>query len=266
MKKACLLTIFCLLISSLALAQKKPGRSNADVVRAAVTTCGDDPVISSDGTPVGEDFIASATTAYYKLNVKAGHSYAIEVWAPFDPTDGSSPALSLVANDCSTPVSTTDVTADDPDLSGGFSARISWIQGSDASVHVSFNNPDQNSPGYTYYVRVTDTTLFNARWSTYSGWVSYWGFTNTTATAMTGHLTVRGLDGSIVAQSDVSLPVNQATYLQSNKPPLNVPAQNAGNASFAYIGPPGAVVTDSYMVGTNGLFIPTVFATKHSYR
>ncbi len=86
MKKACLISVVCLLFASLALAQTKQGRTKPNALKGAPTTCGADPVLASDGTVTSEDFIAVFSTAYYQLNVKGGHSYSIEVWDPFDPT------------------------------------------------------------------------------------------------------------------------------------------------------------------------------------
>ncbi len=151
----------------------------------------------------------------------------------------------------------------DPDLSGGFSHRISWIQGADASVYVSVVNPDQNN-SYTYYIRVTDTTLFNPRWSTYSGYQSTWGLTNTTPSNLSGTMTVIDSSGSVLAVYPATLKAAQPTFLTTQQ--LNIPADHVGYANFAYVGPPGALVGDGFMISPNGLLvIPILLEDKHSY-
>lgn len=266
MRKAYLISVLCLLLASLALAQTKQtkqGRTVPSAIKGAPTTCGLDPVLSSDGTVTSEDFIANASSAYYNLNVKGGHSYSIEVWDPFDLTAGVAPVIQLLASDCSTHVSSTDVTNMDPDLGGGFSHRISWIQAADQSIHIAVNNPDQND-GYSYYIRVTDTTLFNPRWSTYSGYQSTWGLTNTTPTDISGTMTVIDASGSVLATFPATFKGAQPTFLTTQQ--LGIPADHVGYANFTYIGPPGAFVGDGFMISPNGnLVIPVLFVSKHSY-
>jgi hypothetical protein len=263
MRKACLISVVCLLLASLALAQTKPGRTRPSGIRIA-TTCGADPVLPSDGTVNLEDFIGAATTAYYNLNVKGGHSYSVEVWDAVDPTAGVVPAIQLLASNCSTQVQSTNVTSVDPDLSGGFAGRISWIQASAASIHIALNNPDQAN-GYTFVIRVTDTTLFNPRWSTYSGYSTSWGLTNTTPTDLNGTMTVYDSTGSVLATHATTLKAAQPNFLDTGG--LGVPNNHAGYAGFAYIGPPGAIVGDGFMIAPSGNpIIPVLFETKHSYR
>lgn len=266
MRKACLISVACLLLASLALAQTKQtkqGRTTPNAIKGAPTTCGADPVLSSDGTVTSEDFIAVASAAYYTLNVKGGHSYSIEVWDPFDPTAGVSPAIGLLATDCTTKVTSTDVTNMDPDLGGGFSDRISWIQGSDATIHIAVNNPDQNN-GYTFYIRVTDTTLFNPRWSTFSGYASTWGLTNTTPTDISGTMTVIDSSGSVLATYPATFKAAQPTFLTTVQ--LSIPANHSGYANFTYVGPPGAFVADGFMISPSGdPIIPVLFVDKHAY-
>ncbi len=262
MRKACLISVVCLLLASLALAQTKPGRTKPSGIRIA-TTCGADPVLPSDGTVNLEDFIFNATTAYYNLNVKGGHSYSIEVWDPVDPTAAVAPTLQLLQANCSTQIPSTDVTTVDPDLSGGFAARISWIQASSASIHIALANPDQTN-GYTFVIRVTDTTLFNPRWSTYSGYSTSWGLTNTTPTDLNGTMTVYDSTGSILATKQATLKAAEPNFLDTTG--INVPPGHAGYATFAYVGPAGAIVGDGFMIAPSGNpIIPVLFVSKHSY-
>jgi hypothetical protein len=232
-------------------------------IQVAPTTCGADPVLSSDGTDSPQDLLFANTSAYYTLNAKAGHSYGIEVWDTVDQTANVSPAIQLLASDCTTPIPSTNVTNVDPDLSGGFSDRISWMQGSDATVYIQVMNPDQNNP-YTYQIRVTDTTLFNPRWSTYSGFDTQWGFNNTTAVTITGTLTITNSDGTVLNTVPLSLPPGRMTLLSAKG--KSIPVDHYGTATLAYVGPAGAIQADAYFINGNAtVIVPSAFASKHAY-
>ena len=264
MKRRCLLAVFCLLVTSLGWAQTKPGLVRTTTLKGAPTTCGPDPVLSSDGTVTSEDAVYAGTTAYYTLNVKGGHSYSIEVWDPFDPTGAATPSLQLFASDCATSVPTSNETSMDPDLSGGFSSRVSWIQGSDQKVHIALGNPDQNQ-SYTYYIRVTDTTLINPRWSTYIPYDTQWGLTNTTALNITGTLSIFDTDGNLLKTLHLTLQPGRITVITALS--QNIPVNDSGNATFVFVGSPGAVIGDAYYLNppTYSVIVPSSFAGRHAY-
>jgi hypothetical protein len=235
MRKLFLIAFAIVGLFSAAVAQSS-GRANPSPIQDALTTCGPSPVLSSDGNPYPADVIAPRSSAFFKLNAKKGHSYSVEVWDSVDQAAPGLVALSLLASDCLTVLPSTDVTSVDPDLTGGFAGRISWIQSSDATVQIQLSNGDPDSP-YNYQIRVTDTTLFNPRWSTWGGYVSSWGFTNTTTTNLTGVLTVVDTNGPVLATYQVTLPANTGTFISSSDKGVQIPANHAGSSSFAYIGP-----------------------------
>lgn len=263
MRRISLVLGVCLLLSCVALAQTKRATKPTGI-QSAPTTCGADPVLSSDGTDSPQDLLSPATSAFYTLNAKAGHSYSIEVWDVLDQTAAVAPTIQLLASDCMTSVASMDVTGVDPDLSQGFADRISWIQNSNATINIQASNPDQNNP-YVYQIRVTDTTLYSPRFSTYGGYVTSWGFTNTTASSLTGTLTVVDTNGSVLATAQLTLPGNTGTFKTTTD--LNVPANHAGSVIFAYVGPAGGVVADGFMISPSGNpILPVLFVGKHSYR
>jgi hypothetical protein len=239
-------------------------RAKTKLIHGAPTTCPNDPVLPSDGTVTSEDLVFPASSAFYALNTKGGHSYSVEVWDPFDPTAAMAPTIK-VTSDCSNSISgVSDVTSVDPDLSGGFSDRVSGIQGSNQTVYISVANPDQNN-SYTYYIRVTDTTQYNSRWSTYSGYDTQWGFTNTTSSEIDGTLTVLNIDGTTLATIPLKLPAN----LFTNTTALgnSVPVNHSGDAVFTYTGPAGAIIPDAVLINKTATVIVTYkFEGKHSYR
>ncbi len=263
MKNLSLLAICLLLTASFALAQTQKNGAKPRPIQGAPTTCGADPVLASDGTETPQDLIAPGSNAYFTLNAKSGHSYAVEAWDTVDQTVPGSLTIQLLAADCVTAVPSTDVTSVDADLSGGFARRISWIQASDATIQIQLTNTDQDNP-YAYQVRITDTTLFNTRWSTFGGYITSWGLTNTTSTPVTGTMTVVNSKGMTVATKSTTLAANTATFLTTQD--LKVPADDAGGSSFAYVGPPGAVIGDGFLVSANGAVVtPILFENKHAF-
>lgn len=263
MKRTSLLVVCCLILTTFALAQGRAG-ANKFVIQNAPADCSAPPVLSSDGVVTSEDFIAAASSAFYTINVKAGHSYSVEVWDPFDPvTPGVTPTIDVMASGCGASINPTDVTTWDPDFSGGFARRVSWVQASDATLNISVANPDTNL-GYVYYIRTDDTTLFNPRWSTYSGYDTQWGLYNTTNKAITGTLKVINVDGSLIVSIPVNAPAGQTTFVIAKS--SGVPIDHVGNAVFTFLGPPGGILADAYFLSSDAkTIVPTLFVSKHAY-
>ena len=268
MKRVCLIAACCFLTTSLAFAQTQQGqtqiRAKAKLIHGAPTTCPNDPVLSSDGTATDYDLIFPATTAFYAVNAKGGHSYSVDVWDTFDPTAAVSPEIKITS-DCTTQISgTKDVTAIDPDLSGGFAGRVSWIQGTDQTLYISVTNPDQNN-SYSYNVRVTDTTQINPRWSTFSPFNTQWGFTNTTGSPIDGTLKVYDSSGALLKTISKTYPAGVFTLVSALD--NGVPTGHFGNAIFTFVGPAGAILPDAVLINnTATIIVQYLFEGKHSYR
>jgi hypothetical protein len=269
MKKVLLIAACCFLTTSMAFSQTQQQgqtqqtRTLAKLIHAAPTTCPNDPVLVSDGTAAESDLIVPGVTIFYTVNAKGGHSYSIDVWDTFDSTAAVAPMIK-VTSDCSTSIAgVMDVTNVDPDISGGFSDRVSWIQSSDQTVYIAVANPDQNTP-YSYNIRVTDTTQFNPRWSTYAPFDTQWGFTNTTTSSITGTLTVFDSTGTVLATITKTFPAGLFTLVTAKA--NGVPLNHDGNAVFAYTGPAGAILPDAFGVNIAGtVIVPFKFEGKHAY-
>ncbi len=269
MKNVFLLVACCLLTSSLAFSQTQQGqtqqiRAKTKLIHGAPTTCPNDPVLVSDGTEASDDLIFPATAAFYALNVIAGHSYSVEVYDHVDTTAGVS-AVIKVTSDCSTPIpGVMDVSDVDPDLSGGFSDRVSWIQGSPGQiVYIGVMNSDPAS-AYTYNIRVTDTTQINPRWSTFGIFDTQWGFTNTTSSPITGTLTVYKFDGTVAKVITQTIQAGQ--FLNVPARANGVPSGIYGNAVYTYVGPAGAILSDAVLINSSStVIVPYKFEGKHAY-
>ncbi len=272
MKKLGLFTIFLLLGSSLVFAQAKAGPAKSRVQRKNYTGCdATTPAVVADGAGF-TDFIAIFGDNFVKLNLKAGHSYAAEVWDPTSTfnTDGGLSFVLYLETACGVADTYTDVTAMDPDLSNGMANRISWIQAADALEFIDVSSYDQ-SLAHDYHMRLVDTTLYNSRWSTVVGFSTHYGFLNTTETAISGTLTLTESGGTQHAVS-FTVPAGGEVFevISSGgdaSPGLQLPPNLAGSASFAFVGSAGSIKADGYFQAVqNGVFVivPTAWGPRNN--
>jgi hypothetical protein len=266
--KRLLLTFVCLLaISSLALAQATTdtagttGTTGTHVRKARTPggiSCGSDPILPTDGTTI-QDFVDVSSTSFYMVHLKGGHSYSAEVYDPVDATISASAQLQLWNTGCGTQLPTSDVASLDPDLSGSFADRISWIQSGDADAVLEVINPDSTN-SYVYNVRIVDTTLHNPRWSTIAGYHTQYAFVNNTETSITGTLTVYDSSGNVVtSNTGVAVPAGAENFVS-----VTNPTNQFGFATFAFVGPAGAITADAYLVNPAiNAVVPSTFAPRN---
>ncbi len=268
MKRALLIFSYCLLTFSLAFSQVQPGqtqpiRSKTKIIHAP-TTCPNDPVLMSDGTINGYDSLfPPPSTNYYALNAKGGHSYSIEVWDVSDATVGMSPTIT-VTSDCKNSISgVADVTSADPDLSNGFSRRVSWVQPSDQILYLAIASTDPNeNDSYIYYIRVTDTSLHNIHWSTFS-YNTLWSLANLTSGDIMGTLTVNNEQGVTVGTFPLTVSANG--FAQVNAKVVGIPANQQGAATFVYVGPAAAIRGDVSLIrNDSNVVVLEFFVPQHS--
>ena len=264
MKRQLLTMLFVVLISSIVVGQSKAPTRKQNIHRNGGIACGSDPILPTDGSAT-DDLVLSGSPSWYLVHLKAGHSYSVDVW---DSTDtaviGGSATLALIALDCTTTVSTTDQTAVDPDLSNNFGARISWIQVSDASGYLQVGTTDPSGDAYT--IRITDTTLHNPRWTTYTHFVTSYGFMNTTNTSISGVLTMTDVLSGEHYVANVTIPAGGQRFIIASATggDINVGKEAAGFAAFTFVGPPGAILADSYYINGNAsVVVPSTFGARN---
>lgn len=262
--KRCFLAITLLFVMCVYVNSQTPVQQLRPIVPNAPSTCPQDPVLSTDGHTTGDDFVAAGSSVYYAVNLKAGHSYSVEIWDDYDPTVPNLAPKIMLLKDCVPGPSVTDVTKSDPDLSGGFASRVSWIQHADETDQLSITNPDENN-GYVYRIRITDTTLVNPRWSTYSGYITQYALMNNTNTAINGTLTLTQVLGDgccSVYKLNVAIPAGQESFIfVGPNGSVNVPVNQTGFATLAFEGPAGALTADAYFVGPG--VITSTFAPRN---
>ncbi len=261
MKKLGLLTICLLLGSSLVLAQVKPGQTKKGVHRLNDTSCNSStPAVVADGVGF-TDFIDIFGDNFVKLNLKAGHSYAAEVWDPTSTfnTDSGRSFLLFLETACGVADIYTDVTAMDPDMSNGMANRISWVQAADALEFIDVSSFDPIL-AHNYHMRLVDTTLYNSRWSTVVGFSTHYGFLNTTGTDVSATLTLTESGGTQHVVS-FTVPAGGVVFKVISaggdaSPGLQLPPNKAGSATLAFVGAPGAIKPDGYFQAVqNGVLV-----------
>ena len=215
-------------------------------------------------------FNGNNPTYWYAFYGQAMHSYSIEFVPTLDNETGSAAInfvnlsiwgpndiAALQSNGCfgSTSVSWTSTQSYSPTISRsnyGTGQRASFIAQTSGLNIVSITNRAAAGP-YSY--RITDTTLFNPRWSTWSGFDSSWGFTNMSDMTITGTLYVFNTNNQLLVAATVTVAPNSQVFRVTGSSDLNLPRNNSGSAIFAHNGPPSSVIGDAYMVSSNGTTI-----------
>jgi hypothetical protein len=227
-------------------------------------------LVVSDGRITTSQFEPSVNgvnpTYWYAFLAQAGHSYSVEfvptvdnenmpaaihftnltLWGPNDIANLQSKAcrggttLSWYSTQKYAPAVTNGLY--------GAGQRVSLVQPVAGLNIVAITN---TQGGGVYSYRITDTTLFNARWSTLSGYDSHWSFTNLSDMAITGTLNVYESAGRLLVSAPVALPPGGHSSHFTAPSDLNIPRNDAGYAVFSHNGPPQAILADSYMVNSD---------------
>jgi hypothetical protein len=190
------------------------------------------------------------------FNGVPGHSYSVEL---LEPNQG---IVSMVLGQASELCPTSNAsgvnltTSIDPVLltSRGFRGSFTATAGGSPFYTLHVVN-DVASTGVQY--SVSDTTLYNPRWSTFGGYTTQWGFQNTTNTTITGNLIIKTTAGSVVSNTSFDITPGVVVFKTSNG--LGIAASQSGSATFTHNGPPGAIQGDTYMVSSD---VKTVVPTK----
>jgi len=231
---------------------------------AAGTLCASATRLIPDGRILDFDFVPEASTGWYQFNVVAGRSYSVEVRDDVEDDNADLNTVTLTTG-CGASVTVNDTTQLDPVLAAN-SFRSSFTASATGPIEISVPNGNAGA-GHYVAVSVSDTTVFNPRWSTFSGFVTQYGFQNTSSGSITGTLTVTSVLGSAVAPVTISfsVPANSEVFKivgAANTSDVVIPASHAGYAVFTHNGPPGGLVTDAYFINPSAtVIVPAVFTS-----
>jgi len=258
---------------------------------AAIAACGESTdclnpsLVEADGRIVTSRFAGSVNgndpIYWYGFYGQAAHSYAVEfvpttdneniatslefgnlfVWGPNDISG-------LQQNGCfgSSSVTFYAAQAYSPAIAKGkygTGQRITFTAPFAGLNIVSITNFQVSG---TYSYRITDTTLFNPRWSTWSGFDTSWGFTNMSDMPITGTLYVFGSNNQLVTSATVTVPANGQVFRTTYGYDLKLPRNRDGFVMFAHNGPPGSILGDAIMQNsTLTVAIPSKFESRYSH-
>ena len=211
--------------------------------------------------------IPNATTFFWQFDGFAGKSYSIELMSEVDNGFPASIIVYNTVDDCTTLTSTLTLnvnTGTDPVLlSTGL--RRTFIAPNNGSYIIRMTNT--SGAAHLYDLRVTDTTLYNPRWSTYSGFITQWGFRNTTNTAINVTLTATGvLPASAPASITFTVPAKGEVFriIAAGGGDINVGANHAGYADAAHDGPAGGILADAYHINPSAtVIVPSTFEPRN---
>ncbi len=236
----------------------------APLALAESTDCTTPVLIVTDGR-VTQSAFSQNSTYWYGIYAQAGHSYSVEFVPPadnylnsthvqFGPIAVFGPGDYMQGCRGNSSVLVTQNSGYSPVLrnSNGTGRRISFTALS-AGLHlIAISNVALSG---TYSFRAVDTTLFNPRWSTWSGYDDQWGFLNLSDMPITGTLTVYGLGNSAVASVQVTVPAGGEVIRNSYPSDLNLPRSTSGYAIFSHNGPPDSILADAYMLNGNATVV-----------
>lgn len=248
------------------------------------TNCVNPSLVQADNRMVTSQFAGTSGSDHpiywYAFYGQAGHSYSAEFVATTDNESintsiafanlsvwGPNDIGGLQQNGCfgSSSVTYYATQAYSPVVAKskyGTGQRISFTAASTGLNIVSVTNFGAQG---TYSYRFTDTTLFNARWSTWVGFDTSWGFTNMSDMPITGTLYVYNASNQLLVAASVSVPANQQVSRASYPTSLNLPRNSSGYALFAHNGPPGAILGDAFEVNGNvTVMVPEKFEARYT--
>ena len=247
----------------------------APPIFAESTYCTTPVLIVSDGRVTQSTFPQNTTYWYgiYVAQTQVGHSYSVEfvpqadnylnsIHVQFDTLAVYGPSDSLQACRGNSSVSTTQNSGYSPVLrnGNGTGRRVSFTALSAGLYLISGTNLAASG---AYSFRAVDTTLFNPRWSTWSGYDDQWGFMNLSDMPITGTLTVYGPNNGAIVAVQVTVPAGGEVFRSSNSSDLNLPRNSSGYAIFSHNGPPNSILADAYMLNSSAtVVVPSKFETR----
>ncbi len=233
----------------------------------AGSTCALATLVEADGSIKDFDFAAPSTSVYYQFGVTTGHSYSVKVVQDYDDKDTDiTVAVNNEASTCNVAVPSVTVTTNaEPILSvNGFRESFTAAASGTYSIVVSNSN---GAAGRYIAVSVSDTTMYNVRWSTFGGFVTQWGFQNTTNQPISVKFSVTASAGGAFSGSNgpFVIPANSQVFraIGTSGQDINTVNPYAGFMVESNDGPPGGLLVDAFFVN-GSVIVPAVFQPVRS--
>ena len=209
------------------------------VARAQVgSVCGGETMINPDGR-LTDSTIPAGATFYFFFWTTAGRSYSLEFKTKEAPYFQPPGVVSVYTDFCVTPITVRDTKSIDP-RDDYHTRRVSFTA-TTSFVRVKLVNSTANPLNYTF--SGSETTMFGPAWSTISNYNTYYSFSNTTNSSITGTLTLTTTTGASGGTSTFTIAAGRAAF--TNTVALATLRGVTGNATFTHDGPPGAILVES---------------------
>ncbi|HTD23271.1 MAG TPA: hypothetical protein VK738_11490 [Terriglobales bacterium] len=250
---------------------------SANMGFAQTTTCTAPLYLPATGIHI-QNFLSGASITYwYAVFGYAGHSYSLETKAPQLTDTGIYVAATTVYNSTDTPCTTplTDTltvngnTFSDPLLSGFSDRRRTWIAPATGIYVVGITTGTTGN--ILLDLHVLDTTYYNPRWSTFTGFLTQWGFKNTSDQALSCTLTANdtlGAPPNPPATISFTIPAGKSVFKIIGNGAgydINSGPQHGGDAVLACDAPPNTIKADAYFInGSGSVIVPSSFEPRRA--
>ena len=220
--------------------------------------------------------IPNGVTFFYLFEVHIGHSYSVELKATHGDFGTFNNSLRVYSGTQVTCPATSDLVVRDtrnidPRIHNN-GRRLSFTATDPANVGrhriLVINN---SGAAQNYSLSVTDTTLYNPRWSTFGSFITQWAFRNTTDAAITCTLTATpnlGTGSNTPVSITFTVPEGGQLFRiigATAGADINIGANRAGFADLTHDGPPGAIIADAYFINSAAtVIVPSSFEPRNS--
>lgn len=229
----------------------------------------------ADGRILGPYFLSNTSDDItLTWQVEPGRSYVVEAMTEQGPSGGGalSPSININSSFCPTTdissgVTITDSTSESPAIVTGGVRRS--IVATSFSGFLEMRLHNNNGSGSNVLFSVTETTMFSPSWSTFTPFLTQWGFQNTTNSVVNATLTLNdSISGGPYTRS-FSIQPGKALFMTTNSTFTGgpIPLNHNGGAILTHDGPPGAVLANSYVLKSDGsVALPVEFKPTRENR
>lgn len=215
---------------------------------AQPTTC-----LARDGMLVNTQAdvtIGAMTFGFWGTQINVGRSYAVIAFGHTGDTD-----LQLTVysdTNCSFPVTSTNIEDVQP-LNGGLGSTDLDAVAFTAGATGEFVIRVQNLVAQPTQVRLAliETTLYSPWWYVGSPNQSFIVLSNTTASAISPQVTMRGPDGAMCGTATVALPARGTAFVRVNDYVACLSA-GYGSATIDFVSTPGSIVANTTVIDSVG--------------
>jgi hypothetical protein len=216
--------------------------------QAAGTSCGFATPMVADGQSRTGFISAGASDHFWSYYGVANRSYAVEITG-FGYGFGDFGVDFALCDPAALPAGWlfTDRTLNEPKMDQNATTngrrRVVKAPTQFGNGWTSFQLTNSNAAGRSYEIRVVDTTMFSAAWSTNPGYNTYFSFYNNTNQTISGTIVLTTTAGAAGGTATLSIPPGRT--VPTNTVALGTPASSTGTALFFHDGAPGSIQAES---------------------